>query len=103
MPEGLYGIRKKINWKTDYKDGQLHDFLDIKSERDSKRNWISLEDLFWLTGMEDSPEDESNEVLVSWQKSFVKYLKTEDISELGRLPHSAKGMIWLVYAFFKNI
>ena len=103
MPEGLYDIRKKINWKTDDKNGQLHSFLDMKSERDSKRNWISLEEFYWLLGTQDSAKDEPNDVLINWQKSFVKYLKTDDISELGGLPPSAEGIIWFIYAFFQNI
>lgn len=59
--------------------------------------------IFWLLGMKDSPEKKPNDVLVNWQKSFVKYLKTEDINELGGLPPSAEGIIWFIYAFFQNI
>ena len=103
MPKGHYGLRNKINWRTNDEDGQLYSFLDKKSERDSKRNWISLEEFYWLLGMEDSPEDEHNEVLVSSQKSFVRYIKNEDINELGGLPPSAEKMIWFIYAFFQNI
>lgn len=103
MPKSIYGLRDKINWKTDDKNGQLHSFLDMKSERDVKRNWISLEDLYWLLGMKGSEKDEPNNALVNWQKSFVKYLKTEDINGLGGLPPSVEGIIWFIYAFFQNI
>ncbi|GAF53274.1 hypothetical protein JCM18900_11837 [Psychrobacter sp. JCM 18900] len=50
-------------------------FLDRKSERDSKRNWISLEEFYWLLGMEESLEDEPDKALVNFQKSFVRYVK----------------------------
>lgn len=103
MPKSIYGLRDKIDWKTNDKNGQLYSFLDIKSERDSKRNWISLEEFYWLLGMQDSAKDKSNDVLINWQESFVKYIKTEDVSDLKGLPPSAEVVIWFIYAFFQNI
>lgn len=103
MPKSHYGLRNEINWRTDDEDGQLYSFLDKKSERDSKRNWLSLEDVFWLVGMKDSAKDEPNEVLINWQQSFVKHIKTEDIDDLKGLPPSAEASIWFIYAFFQNI
>ncbi len=103
MPKGHYGLRNEINWRTNDEDGQLYSFLDRKSERDSKRNWISLEEFYWLLGMEESSEDTPNKVLISYQKSFIKYIKNEDINELGGNPPSFEGMIWFIYAFFQNI
>ena len=103
MPKGHYGLRNEINWRTDDEDGQLYSFLDRKSERDSKRNWISLEEFYWLLGMEESLEDEPDKALVSFQKSFVRYIKNEDINELGGLPPTAEGMTWFIYAFFQSI
>lgn len=103
MPKSHYGLRNEINWRTDDEDGQLYSFLDKKSERDSKRNWISLEEFYWLLGMEESPEGEPNKELVSIQKSFIKYVKTENINKFGGLPPSFEGMIWFIYAFFQNI
>ncbi len=103
MPKSLYGLRNEINWRTDDEDGQLYSFLDIKSERDSKRNWISLEEFYWLLGMEESLEDEPDKALVNFQKSFVRYIKTENINEFGGLPPTAEGMTWFIYAFFQSI
>jgi len=103
MPKSTYGLRDKINWNTDDEHGQLYSFLDIKSERDSKRNWISLEEFYWLLGMKKSSEKKHNDELVNWQKSFVKYLKTEDINDLGGLSPNAEGVIWFIYAFFQNM
>ena len=103
MPKGHYGLRNKINWRTNDEDGELYSFLDIKSERDSKRNWISLEEFYWLLGMEESPENTPNKLLISSQKSFIKYIKNEDINELGSNPPSFECMIWFIYAFFQNI
>ena len=103
MPKGHYGLRNEINWRTDDEDGQLYNFLDRKSERDSKRNWISLEEFYWLLGMEKSQGDKSNKVLASWQVSMNTYMKTEKIDDLGGLPSSAEGIIWFIYAFFQNI
>lgn len=102
MPKSIYGLRDKIDWKTNDKNGQLYSFLDIKSERDSKRNWISLEEFYWLLGMQDSAKDKSNDVLINWQEPFIKYIKTENINELGGLPPSAEVVIWFIYAFFQN-
>ncbi|KRG33895.1 MULTISPECIES: hypothetical protein [unclassified Psychrobacter] len=103
MPKSIYRLRGKINWKTNDEEGQLYSFLDRKSERDSKRNWISLEEFYWLLGMEDSPEDEPDKVLVNFQKSFIKYIKSANINELGGLPPTAEGMTWFIYAFFQSI
>ncbi len=103
MPTSLYGIRDKIDWKVEDEEGKLDEFIYKKSERDSKRNWLSLEDVFWLVGMEDSAKDEPNKVLINWQQSFIKYIKTEDISDLKGLPPSADAIIWFIYAFFQNI
>lgn len=103
MPERLYGIRDGINWCTDDKEGHLYDFLDTKSERDPKRNWVSLEDLFWLLGMENSRGNDANEVLASWQVSMTTYIKTQKIDDLRGLPISVEGVIWFIYAFFQNI
>ncbi|MGP5543225.1 hypothetical protein ACTXMH_11835, partial [Psychrobacter celer] len=103
MPTSLYGIRDKIDWKVEDEEGRLDEFIYKKSERDSKRNWLSLEDVFWLVGMENSARDEPNKVLINWQQSFVKYIKTEDISDLKGLPPSAEAIIWFIYAFFQNI
>ncbi|MGP9637216.1 hypothetical protein [Psychrobacter sp. AOP3-A1-26] len=96
-------IRDKIDWKVEDEEGRLDEFIYKKSERDSKRNWLSLEDVFWLVGMENSARDEPNKVLINWQQSFVKYIKTEDISDLKGLPPSAEAIIWFIYAFFQNI
>lgn len=103
MPTSLYGIRDEIDWKVEDEEGRLDEFIYKKSERDSKRNWLSLEDVFWLVGMEDPAKDEPNEVLINWQQSFVKYIKTEDISDLKGLPPSAEAIIWFIYAFFQNV
>lgn len=103
MPTSLYGIRNEIDWKVEDEEGRLDEFIYKKSERDSKRNWLSLEDVFWLVGMENSAKDEPNEVLINWQQSFVKYMKTEDINDLNGLPLSAESIIWFIYAFFQNI
>ena len=103
MPTSLYGIRAKIDWKVEDEEGKLDEFIYKKSERDCKRNWLSLEDIFWLVGMEDSAKDEPNKVLINWQQSFVKYVKTENISDLKGLPPSAEVIIWFIYAFFQNI
>lgn len=103
MPTSLYGIRNEIDWKIEDEEGRLDEFIYKKSERDSKRNWLSLEDVFWLVGMENSAKDEPNEVLINWQQSFVKYMKTEDINDLNGLPPSAESIIWFIYAFFQNI
>lgn len=103
MPKGHYGLRDEINWRTNDEDGKLYSFLDRKSERDSRRNWISLEEFYWLLGMEESSEDTPNKVLIGSQKSFIKYIKNEDINELGGNPPSFEGMIWFIYAFFQNI
>lgn len=103
MPTSLYGIRDNIDWKVEDEEGRLDEFICKKSERDSKRNWLSLEDIFWLVGIEDSIKDEPNEVLINWQQSFVKYIKTEDINDLKGLPPSAEAIIWFIYAFFQNI
>lgn len=103
MPISLYGIRDKIDWKVEDEEGRLDEFIYKKSERDSKRNWLSLEDIFWLVGMEDSAKDEHNEELMNWQHSFVKYIKTDDINDLKGLLPSAEAIIWFIYAFFQNI
>lgn len=103
MPTSLYGIRDKIDWKVEDKEGRLDEFIYKKSERDSKRNWLSLEDVFWLVGMEDSAKDEPNEILMNWQQSFIKYIKTEDVNDLEGLPPSVEAIIWFIYAFFQNI
>lgn len=103
MPTSLYGVRDNIDWKVEDEEGRLDEFIYKKSERDSKRNWLSLEDVFWLVGMKGSEKDEPNEVLINWQQSFVKYIKTEDISDLKGLLPSAEAIIWFIYAFFQNV
>lgn len=103
MPTSLYGIRDKIDWKVEDEEGRLDEFIYKKSERNSKRNWLSLEDVFWLVGMRDSAKDETNEILMNWQQSFIKYIKTEDINDLKGLQPSAEAIIWFIYAFFQNI
>ncbi|WP_367111939.1 hypothetical protein [uncultured Psychrobacter sp.] len=102
MPTSLYGIRGKIDWRVEDEEGKLDEFIYKKSERDSKRNWLSLADVLWLVGMKDSAKDEPNEVLINWQQSFVKHIKTEDIDDLKGLPPSAEAIIWFIYAFFQN-
>ena len=103
MPKSTYSLRGKINWKTNDQEGQLYSFLARKSEHDSKRNWISLEEFYWLLGMEEPLEDEPDKVLVNFQKSFIKYIKSANINELGGLPPTAEGMTWFIYAFFQSI
>lgn len=100
MPISLYGIDKKITQK-EFERPNIQSDSFMRRKKEGK--WISLKDFFWLVGMEDSPKDESNEVLVNLQKSFIKYVKTENINELGGLPPSAGSVIWFIYAFFQNI
>lgn len=103
MPTSLYGIRKEIDWQVEDKEGILDEFIYKKSERDSKRNWISLEEVYWLVGMENSVKDDSNKILVNSQKSFINYIKTDNVNELAGSPPSVEGIIWFIYAFFQNI
>ena len=103
MPTSLYGIRKEIDWQIEDKEGILDEFIYKKSERDSKRNWISLEEVYWLVGMENSVKDDSNKILVNSQKSFINYIKTDNVNELAGSPPSVEGIIWFIYAFFQNI
>lgn len=103
MPTSLYGIRKEIDWQVEDKEGILDEFIYKKSERDSKRNWISLEEVYWLVGMENSVKDDSNKILVNYQKSFINYIKTDNVNELAGSPPSVEGIIWFIYAFFQNI
>lgn len=83
MPTGLYSIDKKITRKEfDDPDGKLENFIRRKKEG----KWITLEELYWLAGVRDYPKHEPSKVLVSWQESVIKYIKTENINEMGGIP-----------------
>ena len=100
MPVSLYGIDSQIVQKefdrTHFKPEGF-----IRRKRQGK--WISLEDVFWLVGIQESKSNDSNQVLASWQVSMTKYIKTEKVDNLSELPPSAEGIIWFIYAFFQNI
>lgn len=56
--------------------------------------------MYWLVGMENSVKDDSNKILVNYQKSFINYIKTDNVNELAGSPPSVEGIIWFIYAFF---
>ncbi len=100
MPVSLHGIDRKIVQKEfDRTDFRPESFIRRKREG----NWISLKDVFWLVGMQGSQNNDSNEVLASWQVSMTTYIKTKEVDNLSGLPPSAEGIIWFIYAFFQNI
>ena len=100
MPTSLYGIDNKIIQKEfERTDSRSDNFIRRKREG----GWLTLEDVFWFVGIQGFKEDELNETLASWQESMITYIKMDNINDLGGLPPSAEGLIWLIYAFFQNI
>ncbi len=100
MPTSLYGIDNEIIQKEfERTDSRSDSFIRRKREG----GWLNLEDVFWFVGIQGSKEDEVNETLASWQESMIAYIKTDNVNDLGGLPPSAEGLIWLIYAFYQNI
>ena len=103
MPITLEGINNKLDIGMGDTDRDMFNFIRKKKARDSKRNWINIEDVFWLLNYEEVGTNTSNPTLEKWQASFVSFLKSEDINDLGGLPFSPEFSIWFVYAFFQLI
>lgn len=100
MPTSLYGIDNEIIQKEfERTDSRSDSFIRRKREG----SWLTLEDVFWFVGIQGSKEDEVNETLASWQESMIAYIKTDNVNDLGGLPPSTEGLIWLIYAFYQNI
>lgn len=100
MPTSLYGIDNKVIQKEfDRTDSRSDSFIRRKREG----GWLTLEDVFWFVGIQDSKDERVNETLASWQESMITYIKTDNVNNLGGLPPNAEGLIWLVYAFFQNV
>ncbi len=103
MPITLEGINNKLDIGMGNIDRDMFNFIRKKKARDSKRNWINLGDVFWLLNYEEIDANTSNPTLENWQASFVSFLKSEDMNDLGGLPFPSEIAIWFVYAFFQHI
>lgn len=102
MPMTLEGVDKKLDIGMGDIDRDMFNFIRKKKSRESKRNWISIEDVFWLLNYENI-DDANNPILENWQESFVSFIKSEKIEDLDGLPFSPEMAIWFIYAFFQNI
>ncbi len=100
MPNSFHGITNKIDWQhLDDIDGKIDDFIRRKSEG----KWISLDDIYWLCEFKKQTFEESKPRLKKFQKSFVEYVKTDNIDELQGYEQSFESLIWYLYAFFQHI
>lgn len=99
MPKSLKGITNKIKWLADDPEGKLEYYI----LRTSEGKWITLKDLYWLSGIKDKSDEEVRVSLSTWQNDMVKYLKNGEVGSLAVLDHNIVGLVWLVYAFFQTL
>ncbi len=98
MPKSTRGIINEIKWPDNDPNGNREYYIRRKSEGKS----ITLMELYWLLGIEDT-DDEARKALHIRQNKMANYLKYADIDSVDGFDHNFVGLIWLVYAFFQML